>query len=62
MFPVGSGSVFVLLTNVGHDLINTGTETLRAVGFFSAAMFTQIVDNLMQPFNNHVLGMPNREG
>ncbi len=26
-FPVGPGSVFVLPTNVGHDLVNTGTET-----------------------------------
>ena len=62
VFPVGPGSVFVLPTNVRHDLVNTGTETLRAVGFFSAAMFTQIFDNVMQPFNSHVLGTPNREG
>jgi quercetin dioxygenase-like cupin family protein len=62
VFPVGPGSVFVLPTNVGHDLVNTGTETLRAVGFFSAAMFTQIFDNVMQPFNSRVLGTPNREG
>jgi hypothetical protein len=24
-----------------HDLANTGKETLRAVAFFAAAMFTQ---------------------
>ena len=29
VFPVGPGSVFVLPTNVRHDLVNTGTETLR---------------------------------
>ncbi len=62
VFPVRPGSVFVLPTNVRHDLVNTSTETLRAVGFFSAAMFTQIFDNVMQPFNSHVLGTPNREG
>ncbi len=61
-FPVGPGSVFVLPTNVGHDLVNTGTETLRAVGFFAAAMFTQRFDDVMQPVNSHVLGTPNREG
>jgi quercetin dioxygenase-like cupin family protein len=61
-FPVGPGSVFVLPTNVGHDLVNTGTETLRAVGFFAAAMFTQYFDDVMQPVNTHVLGTPNREG
>jgi quercetin dioxygenase-like cupin family protein len=61
-FPVGPGSVFVLPTNVGHDLTNTGTETLRAVAFFSAAMFTQIFDDVMLPPNTHVLGTPNRDG
>lgn len=61
-FDVGPGSVFVLPTNVRHDLVNTGTETLRAVGFFAAAMFTQIFDDVMQPVNGHVLGTPNRDG
>jgi quercetin dioxygenase-like cupin family protein len=62
VFPVGPGSVFVLPTNVGHDLANTGTETMRCVAFFAAAMFTQKFDNVMQPVNSHVLGTPNREG
>jgi quercetin dioxygenase-like cupin family protein len=61
-FPVGPGRVFVLPVNVRHDLVNTGTETLRCVGFFGAAMFTQKFDDLMQPPNTHVLGTPNREG
>jgi quercetin dioxygenase-like cupin family protein len=61
-FPVGPGSVFVLPTNVGHDLLNTGTETMRAVAFFSAAMFTQTFDNVMLPPNSHVIGTPNRAG
>lgn len=62
VFPVGPGSVFVLPTNVGHDLANTGTETMRAVAFFASAMFTQVFDNVMQPVNSHVLGTPNRDG
>ena len=62
VFPVGPGSVFVLPTNVRHDLANTGAETLRAVGFFAAPMFTQVFDNLMQPVNTHVRGTPNRGG
>jgi hypothetical protein len=33
--------VFVLPTPMRHDLENTGKETLRAVAFFAAAMFTQ---------------------
>ena len=47
--PVGPGSVFVLPTNVRHDLANTGKETLRAVAFFAAAMFTQDFDSVMLP-------------
>jgi quercetin dioxygenase-like cupin family protein len=61
-YPVGPGSVFVLPTPVRHDLANTGTETLRAVAFFAAAMFTQTFDNVMMPPKTHVLGTPNRKG
>jgi quercetin dioxygenase-like cupin family protein len=59
---VGPGSVFVLPTGVRHDLANVGTETLRAVAFFAAAMFTQTFDNVMLPPKTHVLGTPNRAG
>jgi quercetin dioxygenase-like cupin family protein len=62
VFPVGPGGVFALPTNVRHDLVNTGTETLRVVGFFAAGMFTQHFDDLMQPLGGHVLGTPNRNG
>ena len=62
VFPGGRGSVLMLPTNVGHHLVNTGTETLRAVGFFSAAMFTRIFDNLMHPVKSHVLGTLDRAG
>jgi quercetin dioxygenase-like cupin family protein len=61
-YPVGPGSVFVLPTGVKHDLENVGTETLRAVAFFAAAMFTQTFDDLMLPPKSHVLGTPNRQG
>lgn len=57
---VRPGSVFVLPTPLRHDLRNTGSETLRAVAFFAAAMFTQTFDNVMLPPNSHVLGSPNR--
>ena len=49
-------------TPIRHDLANTGKDTLRAVAFFAAAMFTQTFDNVMLPPNVHVLGTPNREG
>lgn len=61
-FEVGPGSVFVLPTNVRHDLVNTGKEPLRAVAFFAAAMFTQDFDSVMLPPKSHILGTPNREG
>ena len=57
-----AGQRFVLPTPVPHDLANTGTETLRAVAFFAAAMFTQNFDNVMLPPKSHILGTPNREG
>jgi quercetin dioxygenase-like cupin family protein len=59
---VGPGSVFVLPTPMRHDLVNVGNETLRAVAFFAAAMFTQTFDNVMLPPKTHILGTPNREG
>lgn len=58
----GPGSVFVLPTPMRHDLENVGDETLRAVAFFAAAMFTQTFDDTMMPPKTHVLGTPNREG
>ena len=59
---VGPGSVFVLPTPISHDLENTGKETLRAVAFFAAAMFTQDFDQVMLPPKSHILGTPNRAG
>lgn len=61
-FAVGPGSVFVLPTNLRHDLANTGKEPLRAVAFFAAAMFTQDFDSEMLPPKTHILGTPNRNG
>ena len=59
---VGPGSVFVIPTPIRHDLENTGKETLRAVAFFAAAMFTQDFDQVMLPPKSHILGTPNRSG
>ena len=59
---VGPGSVSVLPTPLRHDLENTGKETLRAVAFFAAGMFTQDFDQVMLPPKSHILGTPNRAG
>jgi quercetin dioxygenase-like cupin family protein len=61
-YAVGPGSVFVLPTPMRHDLENTGSETLRAVAFFAAGMFTQDFDQVMLPPKSHILGTPNRAG
>jgi quercetin dioxygenase-like cupin family protein len=61
-YQVAPGSVFAIPTPVKHDLVNVGRETLRAVAFFAAAMFTQNFDNVMMPPKSHILGTPNREG
>ncbi|MCI0467213.1 MAG: cupin domain-containing protein [Beijerinckiaceae bacterium] len=60
--PVRPGDVFVIPTPLRHDLANLGTETLRAVAFFAAPMFTQQFDNVMLAPDVHVLGTPNRGG
>jgi len=59
---VGPGAIFALPPNVRHDLVDVGTETLRAVALFAAAMFTQTFDEVMLSPKTHVLGTPNREG
>ena len=58
---VKPGDVFVIPTPLRHDLANTGPQTLRAVAFFAAAMFTQKFDNVMLAPDVHVLGTPNRD-
>ena len=57
-YRVGPGSDFAIPTPVKHDLVNVGKETLRAVAFFAAAMFTQNFDNVMMPPKSHILGSP----
>lgn len=57
-----AGSVFVLPTPLGPDLVNVGTETLWVVTFFAAAMFTHTFYNMMLPPKTHILDTPNRNG
>ena len=57
----GTGKLY-LEDGMRHDVENTGNDTLRAVAFFAAAMFTQDFDQVMMPPKSHILGTPNREG
>ena len=57
----GTGKLY-LEDGMRHDVENTGNDTLRAVAFFAAAMFTQDFDQVMMPPKSHIIGTPNREG
>lgn len=59
-YPVSPGAVFVIPAEMRHDLSNTGDTTLKAVAFFSSAMFNQKFDDVMLPAKGHLLGTPNR--
>ena len=51
-----------IVSGTGELQRDDGVFPVGPIGFFSAAMFTQIFDNDMQPVNSRVLGTPNREG
>lgn len=58
-FPVGPGSIFILTKDARHDLLNTGTEPLVAIAFFSGPALRQDFDDTMLPVNGYVLASPN---
>jgi quercetin dioxygenase-like cupin family protein len=53
VISIGPASVFVLPTPMRHDVENTGKETLRAVAFFAAAMFTCFSRTISNSGENH---------
>lgn len=57
--PVSAGDVVVLEEGVAHDLLNTGTEALEVIGFFSGPAVNQYWDDVMLPGNSRVTGSPN---
>jgi len=57
--PVAVGDVVVLQEGEAHDLVNTGTETLEVIGFFSGPAVNQYWDDVMLPGNSRVTGSPN---
>ena len=44
-----------------HDIVNTGSSDLRAVGFFPAPSVTTTFDIKLQPGNTHRTGSPDTE-
>jgi len=57
--PMATGDVVVLPEGIWHDLVNTGSEPLQVIGFFSAPEVNQHWDDVMLPPNSHVSGSPN---
>jgi mannose-6-phosphate isomerase-like protein (cupin superfamily) len=56
---VQAGDVVVLQEGVAHDLVNTGSEPLEVIGFFSGPAVNQHWDDVMLPGNSRVTGSPN---
>jgi quercetin dioxygenase-like cupin family protein len=57
--PVSAGDVVVLQEGVAHDLVNTGSEAMEVIGFFSGPAVNQHWDDVMLPANTRVTGSPN---
>jgi quercetin dioxygenase-like cupin family protein len=59
--PVRAGDVYVLATGVAHDLLNTGSDDLRIVAFFSSPQVEQHwTKEVWEPGDLKVTGTPNR--
>jgi hypothetical protein len=48
-----------LQEGVAHELVNTGTEALEVIGFFSGPVVNLHWDDVMLPDNSRVTGSPN---
>ena len=57
--PMAAGDVAVLQEGVARDLVNTGTEALEMMGFFSGPAVNQRWDDVMLPGNSRLTGSPN---
>jgi quercetin dioxygenase-like cupin family protein len=57
--PMATSDVVVLPEGTWHDLVNTGSEPLQVIGFFSGPAVNQHWDDVMIPPNSRVTGSPN---
>ena len=55
---VQAGSLAVVPALVPHGVTNTGTETLRVVGFFSSNTVLSVFDEPMEPFKTRIFRTP----
>ena len=57
--PIRAGDVIVLPEGAVHDLVNTGSEDLRVIGFFAAPSVEQHWTNEVWPGAGQVTKSPN---
>ena len=60
--PVEAGSLALIPSMVPHDVVNTGDEPLRVVGFFSSATVLSTFEEAFAPLDANVLLSPARSG
>ncbi|HEX6710738.1 MAG TPA: hypothetical protein VF068_10460 [Rubrobacter sp.] len=56
--PPSSGDVVVLPEGAPHDLVNTGSEALEVIAYFSAPAVNQHWEDVVLPSNSHVTASP----
>ena len=56
--PVEAGSLALIPSMVPHDVVNTGDEPLRVVGFFSSATVLSTFEDAFAPLDANVLLSP----
>ena len=56
--PVTTGSLALIPSMVPHDIVNTGDEPIRVVGFFSSATVLSTFEDPFAPLDANVLLSP----
>jgi quercetin dioxygenase-like cupin family protein len=55
---LGPGSLALVPAMVPHDVVNTGDETVRVIGFFSSSTVVSVFDDPLVPVGRSVVGTP----
>jgi quercetin dioxygenase-like cupin family protein len=55
---IGAGSLALVPAMVPHDIVNTGDETVKVVGFFSSSTVVSVFDDPFAPIGRRVVGTP----
>jgi quercetin dioxygenase-like cupin family protein len=55
---LGPGSLALVPAMVPHDVVNTGDETVRVVGFFSSSTVVSVFEDPFAPIGRRIVGTP----